>query len=66
MYKSESENCFTLLNINQFDKLTKDRMHTTKKTTQRDVRKIRSKLPSSIYSKIYPANSAFNTFLGLQ
>ena len=50
--------CFTLLNTSQFNKLIKDPTHATERKIQRVVRKIKLKLPSNIYSKIYPTGSA--------
>ena len=58
------EKCFTLLNNSQFNKLTKDPTHATERKIQRIVRKIKLKLPSSIYSKIYPSGSAPGKFYG--
>ena len=50
--------CFTLLNISQFNKLTKDPTHATGRKIQRVVRKMKLKLQSNVYSKIYPIGSA--------
>ena len=58
------EKCFTLLNNSQFNKLTKDPTHATERKIQRVVRKMKLKLPSSIYSKIYPTGSAHGKFYG--
>ena len=58
------EKCFTLLNTSQFNKLTKDPTHAREWKTQRVVRKIKLKLPSNIYSKIYPTGSAPAKFYG--
>ena len=58
------EKCFALLNTRQFNKLTKDPMHATERKIQRVVRKIKLKLPSNIYSKIYPTSSAPGKFYG--
>ena len=51
------EKSFTLLNNSQFNKLTKDPTHATERKIQRVVRKMKLKLPSSIYLKIYPTGS---------
>ena len=58
------EKCFALLNTRQFNKLTKDPMHATERKIQRVVRKIKLKLPSNIYSKVYPTSSAPGKFYG--
>ena len=58
------EKCFTLLNNSKFNKLTKDPTHATEWKIQRVVRKMKLKLPSSIYSKIYPTGSAPGKFYG--
>ena len=58
------EKCFILLNTSQFNKLTKDPTHATEWKIQRVVRKMKSKLPSNIYSKIYPTGSAPGKFYG--
>ena len=58
------EKCFTLLTTSQFNKLTKDPTHTTERKIQRVVRKTKLKLPSNIYSKIYPTGSAPGKFYG--
>ena len=56
--------CFTLLNISQFNKLTKDPTHATGRKIQRVVRKMKLELQSNIYSKIYPIGSAPGKFYG--
>ena len=56
------EKCFTLLNTSQFSKLTKDPTHTTERKIQRVVPKMKLKLPSNIYLKIYPTGSAPGKF----
>ena len=56
------EKCFSLPNTSQFNKLTKDPTHATERKIQRVARKIKLKLPSNIYSKIYPTGSAPGTF----
>ena len=58
------EKCFTLLTTSQFNKLTNDPTHTTEWKIQRVVRKTKLKLPSNIYSKIYPTGSAPGKFYG--
>ena len=58
------EKCFTLLNTSQFNKLTEDPTHTTERKIQRVLPKINLKVPSNIYSKIYPTGSAPGKFYG--
>ena len=58
------EKCFTLLNTSQFNKLTKDPTHATERKIQRVVRKMKLKLPSNIYTKIYPTGSLPGKFYG--
>ena len=58
------EKCFTLLNTSQFNKLTKDPTHSTERKIQRLLRKMKLKLLSNIYSKIYPTGSAPDKFYG--
>ena len=58
------EKCFTLLNTSRFSKLTKDPTHATERKIQRVVRKMKFRLPSNIYSKIYPTGSAPGKFYG--
>ena len=56
--------CFTSLNTSQFNKLTKDPTHAAGRKIQRVVRKMKLKLQSNIYSKIYPIGSAPDKFYG--
>ena len=58
------EKCFTLLNTSQFNKLTEDPTHATERKIQRVLPKINLKVPSNIYSKIYPTGSAPGKFYG--
>ena len=58
------EKCLTLLNTSQFNKLTKDPTHATERKIQRVVRRMKLKLPSNIYVKIYPTGSAPGKFYG--
>ena len=58
------ENCFTLLNTSQFSKLTKDATHATERKIERVVQKMKMKLPSNIYLKIYSVGSASGKFYG--
>ena len=58
------EKCFTLLNTSQFNKLTEDPTHATEWKIQRVSPKIKLKVPSNIYSKIYPTGSAPGKFYG--
>ena len=57
------EECFTLLS--QFNKLTEDPTHATERKIQRVSPKIKLKVPSNIYSKIYPTGSAPGKFYGI-
>ena len=61
------EKQFTLLNISQFNKLTKDPTHGKYKEwkIQRVVRKMKLKLPSNVYSKTFPTDSGPGKFYGL-
>ena len=58
------EKCFTLLKTSQFNKLTKDPTNATERKIQRVVRKMKLKLPSNIYLRIYPTGSAPGKFYG--
>ena len=60
------EKQFTLLNISQFNKLTKDPTHGKYKEwkIQRVVRKMKLKLPSNVYSKTFPTDSGPGKFYG--
>ena len=58
------EKCLTLLNTSQFNKLTKDPTQVTERKIQRVVRRMKLKLPSNIYAKIYPTGSAPGKFYG--
>ena len=58
------EKRFTLPNTRQFNKLTIDPTHATERKIQIVVRKIKLKLPSNIYLKIYPTGSAPGEFYG--
>ena len=55
------EKCFTLLNTSQFNKLTEDPTHATERKIQRVSPKIKLKVPSNIYSKIYPTGKFYGT-----
>ena len=56
------EKCLTLINTSQFNKQTKDPMYAPEQKIQRVVWKMKLKLPSNIYSKIYPTGSAPGKF----
>ena len=56
------EKCLALLNTSQFNKQTKDPMHAPDQKIQRVVWKMKLKLPSNIYSKIYTTGSAPGKF----
>ena len=58
------EKCFTLINTSQFNKLTKDPTYAAERKMQIVVRKKKLKLPSNIYSKIYPTGSEARKFYG--
>ena len=58
------EKYLTLLNTRQFNKLTKDLTDATERKIQRVLQKMKLKLPSNFYSKIYPTGSATGKFYG--
>ena len=58
------EKYLTLLNTRQFNKQTKDLTDATERKIQRVLQKMKLKLPSNFYTKIYPAGSATGKFYG--
>ena len=58
------DKCIDILNTEQFKKLNKDSTSTLENKVQRLVRKIKSKIPVQLYSKIYPTGSQPAKFYG--
>ena len=58
------DKCIDILNTEQFKKLNKDSTSTLENKVQRLVRKIKSKIPAQLYSKIYPTGSQPAKFYG--
>ena len=59
-----TEKCLSLLNTDQFMKLNTDPTKTTEGKIQRTIRKIKSKLSSQQYYKLYPTGSCPGKFYG--
>ena len=60
------EKRLSMLSTDQFKKLNKDPTTTTEREVQTLLRSIKSKLPTHLYSKLYPTGSQPAKFYGTQ
>ena len=58
------EKCLSIVNSNQFLQVDKDPTASTERKVQKRLRKIKDKIPSLLYSNIYPTRSAPGQFYG--
>ena len=58
------EKCMSILNTTQFSKIERDQTGFLERKIQRTLRKIKTKIPSNVYSKVYPTGSSPGKFYG--
>ena len=58
------DKCLAMLNTEQFVQLQKDPTNSLERKVQRTLRKIKQKLPTDVYAKLYPTGSSPGKFYG--